>query len=538
VSKLAILLLIFSLLISGCSSPDGEGVGVLVRTEEVLETKVVLETQALEMGEIVETEEVLETEEVIETEEVMETEGVSETEVSLDIEEVIEYEMKGSFDFFWEQANTDVNSAGFGLIRDRYPGSEGIASIASVGFGLTAYLIGIEKGYISYEQGYERVIKTLDTLLAMDRVEGFYFHFVDMKTGKRAWESELSNIDTSILLMGVLSAGEYFGGEIEIKARQLYNDVNWPWFIDESRNMFHMAYRPGKGFEGHWDFYAEQLMLYILAAGSDTYPIDDATYYGFTRHYAKFGEGEPFIHSWFGSIFTYQYTHAWIDFREYSDKRGVNWFENSVDASLAHVNFATDMDDKYLTLGPNAWGLSACDGPDGYNGLYGAPPSGYDNNAHFIDDTVPPSGAIGSIIFLPQQVQQAMLNYYSLDQLKGKYGFKDAYNLSEEWYASDVIGIDKGISLLMLANYEEDAVYKIMMKNENILNGLNRLQISKDEQGGGLLFYINDTANYASLRNTSILDALKPMSTNTITTHTFGRLVGDIWINGNYYSMS
>lgn len=395
------------------------------------------------------------------------------------LETVIAYEMKGAFDFFWEQANTDANSPGYGLIRDRYPGSEGISSIASVGFGLTAYLIGIEKGYISYEAGYERVNKTLDTLLAMERVEGFYFHFVDMNTGKRAWESEVSSIDTSILLMGVLSAGQYFGGEIETKAKQLYDGVNWPKFVDESRQMFYMAYRPEKGFEGHWDFYAEQLMLYVLAAGSPTHPTDDGLYYGFMRHFAKYGEGEPFIHSWFGSLFTYQFSHAWIDFHGYRDREGVGWFENSVRASKAHYDFAVAVQDKYKTLSPLAWGLSACDGPKGYNGLYGAPPSGYDNRAHFIDDTVPPAGAIGSIIFLPEHAKQAMLHYYSIEPLKGKYGFKDAYNLSQNWYASDVIGIDKGVTLLMLANDETDFVHQVVMNNENILRGLERLGLTR-----------------------------------------------------------
>ncbi len=403
------------------------------------------------------------------------TEAVS----NVPIEDVIAFEMKGAFDFFWEQANTDVNSAGYGLVRDRYPGSEGIASMASLGFGLTSYLVGIDRGYITYDEGFERVNKTLDTLLKMERVEGFYFHFVDMETGQRAWESEVSSIDTSILLMGVLSAGEYFGGEVADKAEQIYEGVNWPWFVDDSRDMFYMAYRPEKGFEGHWDFYAEQLMMYVLAAGSDAHPLDGTTYYAFTRHYANYGDGQPFIHSWFGSIFTYQFSHAWLDFREYTDKEGVNWFDNSVEASLAQYNFAVAKESKYQTLGPDAWGLSACDGPDGYNGLYGAPPSGFDNQSHSVDDTVPPYGAIGSIIFLPQQSQQAMLNYYSHEKLKGQYGFQDAFNLSEDWYASDVIGIDKGISLLMLSNHENDFVHSVMMKNVHILNGLKRLQIEK-----------------------------------------------------------
>lgn len=396
------------------------------------------------------------------------------------IDEIIEYEMAGSFNFFWERANTVEDSPGYGLIRDRYPGSAGIASIASVGFGLSAYPVGVEKGYISLDEGRERAAKTMDTLLAMARTEGFYYHFVDMETGERAWESEVSSIDTAILMMGVLTAGEYFGGEVESKAKEAYDGVNWPWFIDEEREMFYMAYRPERGFEGHWDFYAEQLMLYVLAAGSETYPTDDTPYYTFNRHYGKYGEGEGFIHSWFGSIFTYQYSHAWIDFRAYTDAEGVNWFENSTAASQAQVDFAVDNDEEYLTLGPDAWGLTASDGPDGYNGLYGAPPSGFDNNSHFIDDTVAPSGAIGSIIFVPEAAERALFNYYSIEALQGEYGFQDAYNLTEDWFAADVIGIDKGISLLMLANYQNDLVYEIVMANEQILTGLERLQILEE----------------------------------------------------------
>jgi hypothetical protein len=395
------------------------------------------------------------------------------------LEAVIAYEMKGCFDFFWEQANTHPASPGYGLIRDRFPGSPGISSIAAVGFALSAYPIGVEMGYITREQAYERTNKTLDSLLEMERSEGFFYHFVDMQTGKRAWNSEVSSIDTAILMMGILTAGEYFGGDIQTKADQLYRDVNWSWFVDESRDMFHMAYRPEKGFEGHWDFYAEQLMLYVLAAGSPTHPTDDSLYYGFTRRVAEYGESEPFIHSWFGSLFTHQYSHAWLDFRNYTDREGVNWFENSVRAAQAQYLFAVNMQDKYETLGPLAWGLSAGDGPKGYSGLYGAPPSGFDNSAHIVDDTVPPYAAIASMIFLPDESAQAMLNYYSIEPLKGRYGFQSAYNLSQNWYASDVIGIDKGISLLMLANYKNDLVYRIVMKNKHLLNGLERLQITR-----------------------------------------------------------
>lgn len=398
---------------------------------------------------------------------------------SVSVETVIAYEMKGAFDYFWEQTNTDPTSLGYGLVRDRYPGSAGIASVAAVGFALSAYPIGVEKGYISHAEGAERTAKTLATLLRMERVNGFFYHFVDMATGRRAWNSEVSSIDTAILMMGVLTAGDYFGGDIQSQADQLYREVNWGWFVDEARTMFHMAYRPEKGFEGHWDFYAEQLMLYVLAAGSPTYPTDDSLYYGFKRRAAAYGKGEPFIHSWFGSLFTHQFSHAWLDFRGYRDRTGVDWFENSVRAARAHYDFAVDMQETYQTLSAVAWGLSACDGPNGYSGLYGAPPSGYDNSAHRVDDTVPPYAAIASILFLPEEAAQAMLNYYSIAPLKGHYGFQDAYNLSKNWYASDVIGIDKGISLLMLANYENDLIYGITMNNEHIQRGLAQLGLTR-----------------------------------------------------------
>ncbi len=407
------------------------------------------------------------------------TASPSPTAPGATLEQVIAYEMRGAFDFFWEQANTDPASPGFGLVRDRYPGSPGIASIAAVGFALTAYPIGVEKGYITRQEGYDRALGTLNTLLGMERTHGFFYHFVDMGTGRRAWNSEVSSIDTAILLMGVLTAGQYFGGEVAEQAEKLYRAVEWPWFLDEKRQMFYMAYRPEKGFEGHWDFYAEQLMLYVLAAGSPTHPVDDRPYYTFKRHRAAYGKGEPFIHSWFGSLFTHQFSHAWLDFRGLADREGVDWFVNSVAAARAHYQYAVDVQGQYQTLGPLAWGLSACDGPGGYNGLYGAPPSGFDNKQHRVDDTVPPYAAIASILFLPEEAGQAMLNYFSIEPLKGRYGFKDAYNLSKNWYASDVIGIDKGVSLLMLANYQGDSVYRITMQNEHLRRGLERLGLAQ-----------------------------------------------------------
>ena len=394
---------------------------------------------------------------------------------------VADDEARLSFDFFWEQATTEPGSPGYGLVRDRWPGNPGVASIASTGFGLSALPIGVERGWITRAEGEDRARGTLNTFLAMESEHGFFFHFLDMKTAGRAWESEVSTIDTGLFLAGALTAGAYFGGDVAEKARALYERVDWTWFVDSRKNQLWMAYRPGKGFEGHWDFYAEQLILYVLAAGSPTHPVDPMLYDGFTRHRASYGSTEPFIHSWFGSLFTYQYSHAWVDFRGLRDRDGVDWFDNSTRAVRAQLQLAIDNPGKRKTLGPDSWGLSACDGPKGYNGLYGAPPSGYDNRQHVIDGTVPPSAAVGSIVFAPEASLAAMNHYRTFPRLWGKYGFQDAYNLdvSPEWFDTDVIGIDKGIGLLMIQNYETGLVWSTFMGIPEVQRGLARLGFTK-----------------------------------------------------------
>lgn len=384
-------------------------------------------------------------------------------------------EAKLSFKYFWEQANLDENSPGYGLVRDRYPGDSQIASIAATGFGLAAIPIGVENDWISYEEGYKRAEKTLDTILNMENFHGFYYHFVNMDTGEREWNSEVSSIDTALLMCGVITVGEYFGGQVKEKSDKIFNRVNWDIFVDKNRNMFYMSYSPEKGFQGYWDFYAEQLVMYILAAGSKAHPIDPEVYYSFIRHKGSY-KGDEFIHSWFGSIFTYQYSHAFVDFRNLVDRDDVNWYKNSVDASLANYNYSIDQGEKFKTYGKDSWGITACDTPHGYDGTLGAEPSGYDNTAHNVDGTIAPCGAIGSIVFTPKESISALKHFYKIKDLVGEYGLKDAYNLDENWVATDYIGIDKGITLLMIANYQNELIWKNFMKNQYVQNGLKRLQ--------------------------------------------------------------
>lgn len=405
----------------------------------------------------------------------------SAIKANLNDEELMELESKKSFEFFWKETNSNVNSLGYGLTRDRAPGNPNACSVASIGFGLTAYVIGAERGWVTKEEAYNRTLGTLNTLLNnAENVNGFFYHFLDMNTAKRFDKSEVSIIDTAIAVNGAFTAGEYFGGEIKEKAEKIYERVDWEWYRDPNRNQFYMGYSPEKGFSGWWDFYAEQLMLYVLGAASPTHPISSDMFYSFTRNYATYGDYPEFIHSWFGSIFTYQFSHAWIDFNNKTDKKGVNWWTNSVIASKSNRQFCIDNDSKFKTFGPNSWGLTASDGPDGYEGRYGAAPSGFSNDQHRIDGTIPPAGALGSIVFTPEESLKAMRNYYeNYPNLFGEYGFKDAYNLdkSSPWYASDVIGIDKGITLLMIENYRSNLVWNYYMSNKYVQSGIRKIGV-------------------------------------------------------------
>ncbi|NLH38412.1 MAG: hypothetical protein GX468_09860, partial [Thermotogaceae bacterium] len=168
--------------------------------------------------------------------------------------------------------------------------------------------------------------------------------------------------------------------------------------------------------------------------------------------------------------------------RNMVDKSGVDWWENSVIAITSNRKYCIDNKGKFKTFGENSWGLTACDGPKGYEGRYGTPPSGYNNDQHYVDGTVPPAGAAGSIVFLPDESIAALEYYYkNYPQLWGKYGFKDAYNIDVKpaWYAQDVIGIDKGITLLMIENYRNEFVWKYFMKNAYVQSGIEKVGLKK-----------------------------------------------------------
>lgn len=204
---------------------------------------------------------------------------------------------------------------------------------------------------------------------------------------------------------------------------------------------------------------------------------------GEVKEKASYDGIKDIVYTYYGTLFTYQYSHAWIDFRGLKDKEGIDWFENSIKATLANRKYCINNSKKYKTFGENSWGLTACVGPRGYSGDYGAMPAL--NKLERNDGTISPSGAAGSIVFTPEYSIKALEYYYNnFPKLWCKYGFKDSYNLenSKEWYSKECIGIDKGISMIMIENYFTDLIWRYFMKNECIVKGLNILNITKKDK--------------------------------------------------------
>lgn len=393
-------------------------------------------------------------------------------------------ELKKSYNFFINETNTNKKSKGYGLTRDKTILANHIASIASVGYGLAALIVGVEHNWIKYEKAYDRANRILDTFIKnVEGKNGFYYHFVNMETGKREWNCEISIIDTAIFICGAITAGEYFGKEVKEKAEILYKRVNWEWYRNKETNYFYMGYTPEKGFWGHWDMYAEQLMLYVLGVGSETYPVDKSMYNDFKRKKTDYKDIKDIIYTYCGTLFTYQFSHAWIDFRDIIDKNFINWFENSIRATKANRQYCINNKERFKTYGENSWGLTSCIGPKGYC-IFGAEPCNANLKVEN-DGTITPCGAIGSIVFTPEESIKAMEYYYNtFPKLWGKYGFKDGYNLEKEkpWFAKEYIGIDKGIELVMIENYLNGTIWRYIMKNKYVKKGLEKLQFTQIKQ--------------------------------------------------------
>lgn len=377
--------------------------------------------------------------------------------------DLVEYK---AFLFFWDEASPKT-----GLIKDRaknFQKDDGnIASTAAVGFGLSAICVAQKRGWISYNEAYERVLNTL--LFFRDKIynnHGFFYHFVDVDTGERMWNCELSSIDTTLFLAGALSAGEYFGGDIKKIASEIYERVDWRWMM-AGGSVLNMGWSPESGFlNAWWSMYCEDMVLYLLAIGSPTHPIPASTWNGFARPTGDYA-GLTLIEC--APLFTHQYSHIWVDFKGMHDAYA-DYFENSVYATLANRAYcANELSRQFKTYNENVWGLTAGDGPDGYKAYGGRP--GWADQA---DGTVFPTAPGGSIVFTPEASIQSLKYMYDnyKDKIWGKYGFTDSFNLDRNWVASDVIGIDQGAIVLMVENYRSGLIWKYFMKNKSVKSAM------------------------------------------------------------------
>lgn len=395
--------------------------------------------------------------------------AISETPVT--DEEFLDLVQYKTLQFFLRESNKET-----GLVKDRahnfVDDSYEVSSIASVGFALPAYVIGAERGWIKEREAYERVRNTL--VFFKDKVEhvnGFYYHFLDMNTGERYGESELSSIDTALFLAGVLFVRQYYKGtEVEELAEKLYYRVDWQWMLNGGET-FSMGWKPdakeGRFLKERWQNYDESMILYILGIGSPTFPIPATTWDRINRIIGRYGEHVLIISP---QLFTHQYSHAFIDFRNKHDKYA-DYFQNSIEATRANREFCIDNKDAFQTYSGNVWGLTSSDGPEGYK-AYGAKPG-----HAYHDGTVAPTAAGGSIVFTPELSKQALREMYDKYKTRiwGRYGFVDAFNIDKDWFATDVIGIDQGIKLLMIENYRTGLIWEYFMRNPEVIDAMEKI---------------------------------------------------------------
>jgi hypothetical protein len=427
-----------------------------------------------------------------------------------------------TFRYFWDTANP-AN----GLVPDRYP-TPSYSSIAAVGFGLTSYPVGVERGYVTREQARQRVLVTLRFLhdapqgpdaRGMAGYKGFFYHFLDMKTGERFADTELSTVDTAILLAGVLFDQSYFDGpgaeEAEIRqlAEDIYKRVDWRWAQEHSPPAISLGWSPENGFLKYdWRGYNEAMLVYLLALGSPSFPVDANAWAEWTSRYDNsWGTQYGQEYLGFAPLFGHQYTHVWMDFRnvrdDYMRQRGIDYFENSRRAVYAQRAYAIENPRGCRDYSATIWGITASDGPadvdlPGALGprrfrTYAARGIGPKMAQSHDDCTLAPTAVVASIPFAPEVAIPAVLDMYHRfgQYIYSKYGFVDAFNQSFDagadvplghgrnvagfgWVDNDYIGIDQGAIFAMIENYRSALIWRVMQKNPHIRRGLERAGFS------------------------------------------------------------
>ncbi|MGH9970227.1 MAG: glucoamylase family protein [Pyrinomonadaceae bacterium] len=382
-----------------------------------------------------------------------------------------------SFQYFWEHSDPNI-----GLTSDRartdgtaHPpthNSHNIASSAATGFALSGLCIAADRKWITQRQARERTRKTLQFFANQaEHKNGWFYHWMDKATGERRWRSEISSIDTALLMGGVLTVRQCFRDDKEIYrlATRIYDRIDFGWMRNGHPYLLSHGWRPENGFITHrWDNYSEHASLYILAIASRTHPVSPLAWYAWRRHWVEFA-GYRYIAS-ASPLFIHQYPQAWLDLRGWRERRPpfVDYYDNSVKATRAHRAFFLSLGSEFPTYSANIWGMTASDSVKGYV-AWGAPPRHPDT-----DGTVVPCAAGGSLMFTPDIALPALREMQQLygNTIYGRYGFTDAFNPGTGWVGPDVIGIDVGITLLSAENLRSGNVWRWFMRNMEVRRAL------------------------------------------------------------------
>jgi beta-glucosidase len=390
-----------------------------------------------------------------------------------------------TFQFFWEHSDPKT---GLALDRARTNGTPPqpgeshyrVASIASTGFGLTGLCIAADRGWIKRPEAVERARNTLDFFAnrALEK-NGWFYHWMDAVTGERRWNSEISSIDTALLLGGVLSVKSCFKDDPSIPklADQIYRRVDFQWMLNGDKYLLSHGWRPENGWiPNRWHDYSEEMILYLLAIGSPTHAISPESWYAWERTWYTYDKYKYLAAV--SPLFIHQFSHAWVDFRGRRETRDphVDYFQNSIDATRAQRDFFINVLSKeFPQYSANIWGSTASDYAKGYV-AWGAPPRHPDT-----DGTVVPCAPAGSLMFTPDISLAALKEMKRRfgDKIYGRYGFADAFNPQNGWVDPNVIGIDLGITLLSAENLRSGKVWSWFMLNPEIQKAMDLAELKR-----------------------------------------------------------
>jgi hypothetical protein len=419
---------------------------------------------------------------------------------ALDEHALLDTLQRETFEYFLREINPRN-----GLIADKtrkgWP-----ASIAATGLALAAYPVGVERGFMSRADAVAITVTTLrffrdseqSTAVDATGYKGFYYHFLEMDTGRRAWQCELSTIDSTFLLAGALAAAMYFDRDdedehrIRVLADELYRSANWRWAQNGKATVTH-GYKPRHGFLGYrWEGFDEALLLYVLGLGSPTHPLSDTSYAAWLSTYAwRRIYGHEFVYA--GPLFVHQLSHLWIDFRGIQDAflrdKGLDYFENSRRATYVQREYAIRNPLEFTFYAKDCWGVTASDGPGPATfTINGVDRQFFDYLARGVpygpdDGTIAPWAVVASLPFAPEIVMPAIRYFHDIELKQAdSYGFKATFNptfpVKEHnpygWISPWNFGLNQGPIVLMIENYRTGLLWNLMRRCPYVVTGLRR----------------------------------------------------------------